>query len=123
MTYKEVSYGNQLSKSKVIRATFRHRKNINSYMLNFSIGEEVYKKANLTAGDKIRMFVDDENPRLWCLKKSDLNFGYTLGHRKGSRGLSFTIGWPYYVPEETERNVRNIPYTITDHGLELDGSL
>lgn len=126
MGFREVVPQRNTSKANVsssIRASFpRTGKDKKSNMLNMYIGIDIAKKFGFKDGDKISFNVDESNPRIWLLLKSEDGIGYTLidsKKGKGSTNLRMQMTWKEFIPDEKERPIKELKYDIHKGGLRI----
>ncbi len=92
--------------------------------ISVHIGQEVADKLGWKAGDKVKFFVDAENPRIILIKKSFDSVGTTLINPKqadGSSSKSLRVNkvWREFTPGEDERQIRKVSFDIFQNGLRL----
>ncbi len=121
------SYSTILSK-KIVRVAFRTGQKAKDpskpipITINIDIGLEVAKQIGLLAGKKIDFYVDQDNSRLWLIKKSENPmYGYTLSKSLYSLKLAFT--WDKFSPNENDYKFREVKHDLHDGGLRIYGNV
>lgn len=84
------------------------------YGMVMYIGFDICHPLHLQAGDKIRFFIEKQNPRIWQIKKALDDQGYTLlnSHRNkaNSRYLKCQITWQFFDPLPSERQLHPVSH-------------
>ena len=105
---------------KVTVTFYKHKKAlknldiVHSIRLTITLGGYVCKKYGFKAKDKVAILVDQDNPFLMRIKKSDI--GYTLAESSSSR-LILSVTWPYKTPKNLAR--RFASHILIDGQLQL----
>lgn len=110
----------------IIRVSFSKMNKTGTYNINIYIGVNVAKKIGLKDSDKIKFYIDEDNPRLWLIKKADDGGGYKVIDPKKSKdsvNLRLQMTWKKYIPEEKELSVREVTYDIYDGGIRVFANL
>ncbi|HAU3911421.1 TPA: hypothetical protein F7082_14930 [Legionella pneumophila] len=110
------------NRGSMVRASFSSVKSSGGYNLNLYIGKNVAQSFGFKDGDKISFNIDEDNPRIWVLKKSVDGVGYTLvdgSKNKTGEVLRLQLGWDEYEPDEKERPVREVKHGAGEGGLRI----
>lgn len=100
-----------------IRASFTKRGT--KYCLSLRIDPAIAMKMNLSGGDRIRFFVNEQNPRSWLIKKSDnMEQGFKLSRTKNNF-LKSSFTWNIYEPAREDMFCRPLDYRIDENGLNV----
>jgi bifunctional DNA-binding transcriptional regulator/antitoxin component of YhaV-PrlF toxin-antitoxin module len=115
--------------SDVVRVSFQSFKEKNQegfrYSMILYIGKKIAELLGIQGSDKIRFYVDSENPRVWLVKKSDNQTGYkTLDLKrksgKTSDALRVQLSWKEFIPTEEEMSLRTLKYETAENGITID---
>ncbi len=83
------------------------------------IGKQVLKNLAIDENSRIRLFIDDDNPRKWVILSSDGIKGYQLG--RASKGcVKCQIMWRVDIPHEWERKTRRVDFQLTTKGIQIN---
>lgn len=131
MGFKEVKplrNNSSINREKNVRVSFSKIKATGTFNLNIYIGKTVAQEYGFKSGDKIKFYVDEDNPRIWLLKKSTDGIGYSLiDATKDKEGsvLRLQMGWrdKQFVPKDAERALREVEYGVYEGGLRIFGTL
>jgi hypothetical protein len=102
-----------------VRFTFkkikRKERNYWWYMLIIYLGKNKAEEVGIKAGDKVGFFYEEENPRVWLLKKSTDDSGHKVGKKSNQNSPYFIIQivWNLSIPNKEElliREVKTKPY-------------
>lgn len=110
----------------IIRVSFSKMNKTGVYNINIYIGINAAKKIGLKDSDKIKFYIDEDNPRLWLIKKADDEGGYKVIDPKKSKdsvSLRLQMTWKKYIPDEKELSVREVTYDIYDGGIRIFANL
>lgn len=110
-----------------IKKTKEGRSTVVGTAFRLQIGMNVARTVGLNAGDKVNFYVDDEEPRIWFIRKSDTDTGYTLFSnkqkitenqiKKEPRMLVLAITWKEYTPESYQRSIYECDFEHHQGGL------
>lgn len=105
-----------------VRVSFPKVKATGKHNMNMYIGINIAKQLDFKDGDKISVSVDEDNPKIWLLKKSTDGVGYKLidsTKNKESTNLRMQMTWNEYVPTSQEIPVREVKYDMHAGGLRV----
>lgn len=114
-----------LSEKEVKFRFFKIKKN--KYILFVYIGKEILDQMSCNIDDRTKFFIDESNPRLWLIKKSNNEEGFKIGkaNSKSTNGRGFiciTGLDPYiHLPSEQEMIIQSANYEISKDGLIING--
>lgn len=113
------------NRENTVRVSFSKVSATGKYNLNVYIGGNVAKDYGLKDRDKISFNVDEDNPRIWLLKKATNGVGYTLMDSENKSGtvLRLQMGWNEYKPEDREKSVREVKHGMYEGSLRIFGTL
>lgn len=97
----------------VVRVSFPKIKSSGKHNMNIYIGINIANKFDFKEGDKISFSVEEDNPRIWLLKKATNNVGYKLIGSKTSKNLTslrLQMTWKEYIPDAQEIPARKVRY-------------
>jgi hypothetical protein len=96
----------------------RHRKKAlkTVYGMIMYIGTELCQPLQLQAGDKIKFFIEENDSRIWQIKKAGDDVGYTL-FKANSRYLKCQITWQFFDPTPSEIPLHRVPHEFFEEGL------
>ena len=85
------------------------------------IGIDLCQPLNLQAGDKIKFFIEENNPRIWQIKRAWNDQGYTLCNPKGinqpSHNVKFQMLWKFFKPPLSEMPTQVVFHEFYDGGI------
>lgn len=87
------------------------------------IGSEVANKIGIKAGDRVSFSYDDENNRIWLIKKSEADKGYLLGGKPNANSFTIQVTWDFFIPNEVECNTRCVHNDIWGGGIRIFAEL
>lgn len=111
-----------VNRKNTIRVSFPKIKATNKYIMNMYIGINIANKFDFKDGDKISFNVDEDNPRIWLLKKAPDDVGFKLidsTKGKNCMTLRLQMTWNEYIPESHEISVREVKYDMHLGGLRI----
>ncbi|HAT2123407.1 TPA: hypothetical protein JBB10_01485 [Legionella pneumophila subsp. pneumophila] len=112
--------------SNLIRVSFSKPLKSKKFNINIYIGIHIAEKIGLKADEKIKFYIDEDNPRLWLIKKANDGVGYKVidpKKTKDSSSLRLQMGWDKYTPNEDEISVREVENDIYDGGIRIFANL
>jgi hypothetical protein len=88
------------------------------------LGKKVAEKVGIIASDKIKFYVDLDNPRIWLIKKSQNDVGYKLLDLKRLSGKAadafrFQMTWKEFQPSEADISLHKVDYEIYQDGIKV----
>lgn len=110
------------NRKNTIRVSFPKIKATNKYNMNMYIGINVAHKLDFRDGDKISFNVDEDNPRIWLLKKAQDDVGFKLidsTKNKDGATLRLQMTWNEYTPDPHETSVREVKHDMHLGGLRV----
>lgn len=125
MAFREIRpqrNSSSLNTVNTVRISFPKVKATGKHNLNIYIGMNVAHKLGLKDGDKISFSVDEDNPRIWLIKKAINDVGYKLidsKKNKDSTNLRLQLTWNEYTPDPQETAVREVKHDMHDGGLRI----
>jgi len=97
------------------------------YVLIIRIGRDLADKLDIKSGDKVSFSYDDENKRIWLIKKIDTDNGYKIGSRPNALSFMLQITWDttkLFKPDENEINkARYVSIDFYQDSLKIDAGL
>jgi hypothetical protein len=92
------------------------------YGMVLYIGIEICQQLQLQAGDKIKFFIEEKNPRTWQIKKALDDCGYTLINSSQSKSLNHRylkcqITWRFFNPTPEEIPLHRVSHEVLEDGL------
>lgn len=112
--------------SDAVRVSFPKMISTGKSNMSMYIGINIAKKLDFKDGDKISFSVDEDDPKIWLLKKALNNVGYKLRGSKQNKTLTnlrLQMIWRQYVPEAQETPVRDVKYDMYAGGLRVFAGL
>lgn len=86
--------------------------------MRLSIGKDIADTLNFKKGQRINFSVDEDNTRVWLLKKSIDDYGFKISQAKSSNNIMIQISiWKEYIPNQEEMKLRKVDYEFFDGGL------
>lgn len=88
------------------------------------LGKKIAEKVGINGSDKIKFFVDSENPRVWLIKKSDTDVGYKVLDLKRPSGKESDVyriqmTWKEFQPSDAEIPLHEVEYKIYQGGIKV----
>lgn len=102
---------------KEIKASFIKRGKDNLLTLTFH--KEMLRSLDMDSGDRVRIFYEEDNPRLMLLVKSTDNVGYKLVQppQKNIMKIQFTWKAKGFVYKDSDYGSHSIEHEIKPEGL------
>lgn len=105
-----------------VRVSFPKVSATGKHNMNMYIGMNIAKQLDFKDGDKISFSVDEDNHRIWLLKKSTDGVGYKLidsTKNKEATNLRMQMTWNEYMPTPKEIPVREVKHDMHAGGLRV----
>ncbi|WP_412758318.1 hypothetical protein [Legionella bozemanae] len=129
MSFIELKPSRNMSKNtrNMVRVSFpimkRDKAAIGNSLILY-IGKDIASQIGLKGGDKIKFYVDSDNPRLWWVKKSDDGNGYKIldvKRKSGETGdtLRIQMTWKKFKPDESEIAVKTVTHDFYEGGIRI----
>jgi len=91
------------------------------YGMVMYVGMDICQQLQLQAGDKIKFFIEKQNPRIWQIKKAWDDLGYTLFNPnrniRSSCYLKCQITWEFFEPLPSEKPLHKVSHEFCEEGL------
>lgn len=91
------------------------------------IGIDLANKIDIKPGDKVSFSYDDENKRIWLIKKINTINGYKVGGKLNALRVILQIAYDeniLFKPEEKEiSHTRHVKSEIYEGGIKIDATL
>lgn len=109
-----------VEKIEKIRVSFlKLKNNIPKYSLIIRIGKKIADQVGIKPGDKISFSYNPQNNKIWLLKKSTDNVGFTLGKQNES-SFTLQLTWNIFKPEDKDlSSIRDVKHDIYDEGIRI----
>jgi len=111
-------------KSKHIAVTFMKlkRKILNTYTVDLKLPEMVLQYLKIKEGDRLSVYMDDEDKYLMCLKKAETRENSHKAYFYAGYTASIKFTWRFYVPEPHQMKMRRVKFEMKDDSVFVDVS-
>jgi hypothetical protein len=109
---------NQRGNKDIIRVAFYYKK---YGRLILKIGKNIAAKVGITHKDKISFSYQEDNHKIWLIKKSPLNSGFKpfVGNPEKCSFYTFQIAWHLFIPNEKEIKTKEVEYKIVGNEIYI----
>lgn len=89
--------------------------------LSILIGKDVAKRLGVKAKDRLKFYLNEENPNMWQLKKIEEDSLDTIGFSVAEAGSMFKIqvAWNFPIPEKCDKGTVYCAHTFLEGGLRI----
>ena len=91
------------------------------FFITISIGGHLANRASIKEGDRLSFSYDENNNRIWFLKKTNNLKGYKV--RRSWNFLMIQFEWKLFEPDQREWDTHYVEAEIYEGGIKINASL